>query len=75
MNARYLSSLAVVSALTLGVVACGGGTTPEATEEVDPCAADPCAADPCAADPCAADPCAADPCAADPCAADPCAAE
>ncbi|MDA0266874.1 MAG: hypothetical protein O3A14_07910 [Cyanobacteria bacterium] len=58
MNARYLSTLALCSALSLGVVACGSAET-TGTEDVDPCAADPCAADPCAADPCAADPCAA----------------
>ena len=47
MNARYLSTLALCSALSLGVVACGGGADPCAgTEEVDPCAADPCAAHP-----------------------------
>jgi len=76
MKVQYLGAIAVASALSLGMVACGpnstadpcagGGATTE--EQADPCAADPCAADPCAADPCAADPCAADPCAADPCA-------
>lgn len=65
MNAKYLSAIAISAALTVGLVACGGGGANPCAggskeEEVDPCAgaADPCAADPCAADPCAADPCA-----------------
>jgi len=89
VKVRYLTTLATVTLLSLGVAAgcanpCAAkekesGTTTETTDE----AADPCAskeaADPCAAKDEAADPCAAKDEAADPCAsketADPCAAK
>ena len=66
MNAKYLTTLATVSILSLGLVTACADTADvdggEVNEEVNPCAgADPCAGvDPCAgANPCAgADPCA-----------------
>ncbi len=77
MKVKYLTTMATVSLLSLGLaVGCANpcaAQDKEKTEQADPCAAkeDPCAAkeDPCAAkeDPCAGktDPCAAkeDPCA------------
>jgi len=73
VKTQYLGTLAIASVLAFGAVACGGASTPDAQEQVDPCAADPCAATPCAGAPCAGAPCAGAPCAADPCAAQPCA--
>ncbi|MBP0022108.1 MAG: hypothetical protein J7647_31700, partial [Cyanobacteria bacterium SBLK] len=73
MKVKYLTTMAAVSLLSLGLaVGCANPcAAKEKTEQADPCAAkeDPCAGkDPCAAkeDPCAGkDPCAAkeDPCA------------